>query len=84
MKQSGVDRPEDAIEDSLERFKEVVSIRPLTSLLLTGSSPVDLSISVSFDRNTVGKVELCCLDIVEELKEEKGNLFTMFPIGTTM
>ena len=62
----------------------MVSIRSLTSLLLAGSSSVDLSITVSFDGNTVGKVELCCLDVVEELKEEKGNLFTMFPIGTTM
>ena len=61
-----------------------MSICPLTLLLLAGSSPVDLSIPVSFDGNTVSKVELCCLDIVEELKEEKGNLFAMFPIGTTM
>ena len=62
----------------------MVSICPLTSLLLAGSSSVDLSIPVSFDRNTVGKVELCCLDVVEELKEEKGSLFTMFPISATM
>ena len=62
----------------------MVSICPLTSLLLAGSSPVDLSIPVLFDGNTVGKVELCCLDIVEELKEEKGNLFAMFPIDATM
>jgi len=62
----------------------MVSIHPLTSLLLAGSSSVNLSILVSFDGNTVGKVELCCLDIVEKLKEEKGSLFAMFPIGATM
>jgi len=35
--------------------------------------------------NMVGFEEVCKLSIVEELKfEEENNLFTKFPIGTTM
>jgi len=33
----------------------------------------------------VGNVKACELNVVDELKfEEKNNLFTIFPIGTTM
>ena len=38
-----------------------------------------------FAENTVGKLGSCELVVVEELKVEgKMNLFTIFPIGTTM
>ena len=84
LSQYGVARPEDAIEDSLERLKAVVGVLPLTSLLLAGSCPVELSIPVSFEGNTVGNAEVCDLGIVEELKVEERNLFAIFPIGATM
>jgi len=84
LSQYGVTCPEDAIEDSLERLKAVVGILPLISLLLAGSCPIELSIPVSFEGNTVGNVEVCDLGIVEELKVEERNLFAIFPIGATM
>ena len=38
-----------------------------------------------FEGNMVGNMKACELDIVEELKvKEKNNLFTIFPIGTTI
>jgi len=43
-----------------------------------------MSISVRFKEDTVGNARACDLDIVEELKVEERNLFTIFPIGTTM
>ena len=44
-----------------------------------------MSIPVQFEDSTVGKMNSCELDIIEELKvEERINLFTVFPIGTTM
>jgi len=44
-----------------------------------------MSIPVQFEDNTVGKTNSCELDVIEELKvEERKNLFTVFPIGTTM
>ena len=40
---------------------------------------------MQFEDNTVGKTNSCELDVIEELKvEERKNLFTVFPIGTTM
>jgi len=84
LSQYGIARPEDAIEDSLERLKAVVGVLPLTSLLLAGSYPVELSIPVSFERNTVGNAEFCNLGVVEELKVEERNLFAIFPIDATM
>jgi len=44
-----------------------------------------MSIPVQFVGNTVGKMNSCELDMFEELKVvEKMNLFTIFPIDTTM
>ena len=62
----------------------VVGVLPLTSLLLAGSCPVELSIPVLFEGNTVGNAEVCDLDVVEELIVEEKNLFAIFPIGTTI
>ena len=84
LSQYGIVCPEDAIEDSLERLKAVVGVLPLTLLLLAGSCPVELSIPVPFEENTVGNAEVCDLDIVEELIVEEKNLFAIFPIGTTI
>ena len=84
LSQYGAAHPENAIEDSLERLKVVVGVLPLTSQLLAGSCPVELSIPVPFEGNTVGNAEACNLGIVEELKVEERNLFTIFPIGATM
>ncbi len=40
---------------------------------------------MQFEDSMVGKTNSCELDIIEELKvEERMNLFTVFPIGTTM
>ena len=82
--QYGVAHPENAIKDSLERLKVVVGVFPLTSQLLAGSCPVELSIPVPFEGNTVGNAEACDLGVVEELKVEERNLFAVFPIGATM
>ena len=77
----GVARPEDAIEDSLERFKAVVGVLPLTLQLLAGTCPVEMSIPVWFKGYTVGNARACNLGIVEELRVEERNLFAIFPIG---
>ena len=40
---------------------------------------------MQFEDSTVGKMNSCELDIIEELKvEERKNLFAVFPIGTTI
>ena len=39
---------------------------------------------MQFNGCTVGNAEACNLDIVEELKVEERNLFTIFPISTIM
>ena len=62
----------------------VVGVLPLTLLLLAGSCPIELFISVPFEGNTVGNAEVCDLDVVEELIVEEKNLFAIFPIGTTI
>jgi len=84
LSQYGIACPEDVIEDSLERLKVVVGVLPLISLLLAGSCPVELSIPVPFEGNTVGNAEVCNLGIVEELIVEEKNLFAIFPIGATI
>jgi len=84
LSQYGIARPEDAIEDSLERLKVVVGVLSLISLLLAGSCPVELFIPVPFEGNTVSNAEVCDLGIVEELIVEEKNLFAIFPIGTTI
>jgi len=84
LSQYGIARPEDAIEDSLEKFKAVVGVLPLTSQLIAGTCSVEISIPVWFKDDTVGNARACGLDVVEELKVEARNLFAIFPIGTTM
>jgi len=44
--QYGVAYPEDAIEDSLQKFKAVLRVLPLTSQLLSDTCPVEMSIPV--------------------------------------
>jgi len=78
------DQVED-IEESLEKFFSVEEVLPFTSKLLTGMNPVGMSIPIQFEDNTVSKMNSCELDVIEELKvEERMNLFTVFPIDTTM
>jgi len=84
LSQYGIAHPEDAIEDSLERFKVVVGVLPLTSQLLAGTCHVEMSIPVQFKEDTVGNARACNLGIVEELTVEERNLFAIFPIGATM
>ena len=67
LSQYGIARPEDVIEDSLEKFKAVIGVLPLTSQLLTGTCPVEMSIPVQFKEDTVGNAGVCDLSIVEEL-----------------
>ena len=69
----------------LERLILIEGVLPLTSLLLLGEVPEDLSIPVLLVGNTVGKENCCELDVIVELKVGgKLNLFAIFPIGTTM
>ena len=84
LSQYGVARPEDAIKNSLERFKVVVGVLPLTLQSLAGTCPVEMSIPVRFKEDTVGNARACSLGIVEELRVEERNLSTIFPIGTTI
>jgi len=84
LSQYGVARPEDAIKESLEKFKAVVGVLPLTLQLLADTCPVEMSIPVQFKEDTVGNARACNLGVVEELKVEEKNLFTIFPIGATM
>jgi len=73
------------IEESLEKFFSVEEVLPLISKLLTGTNPVEMSITVQFEDSTVSKMNSCELDVIEELKvEERMNLFAVFPIGATM
>ena len=37
-----------------------------------------------FEEDMVGNAKAVELDVVEGLREEKKNLFTIFPIGTTI
>jgi len=62
----------------------VVGVLSLASQLLAGSCPVELSIPVLFEGNTVGNAEACDLGVVKELKVEERNLFAIFLIGTTI
>jgi len=84
LSQYSIAQPEDAIKDSLERFKAVVGVLPLILQLLAGTYPVKMFISMQFKEDTVGNARACNLDIIEELKVEERNLFAIFPIGTTM
>ena len=73
------------IDVSLERLILIKEVLPLTLSLFLKEIPEDLSIPVLLVWNTVGKENCCELVIIEELKVGgKLNLFTMFPIGTTI
>jgi len=70
---------------SLERLILIEGVLPLTSTLLLGEVPKDLSIPMLLVGNTVGKETCCKLNMIVELKVEvKLNLFAIFPIGTTI
>jgi len=79
---------EEQVEDidmSLERLISIEEVLPLTSMLFPGEVPIDLSIPMLLVGNTVGKVNCCELDMIVELRVGgKLNLFTIFPIDTTM
>jgi len=73
------------IDMSLERLILIERVLPLTSMLLLEEVPENLSIPVLLVGNMVGKENCCELDMIVELKVGgKLNLFTIFPIGTTM
>ena len=76
----------DAIKGSLEIFAVEVRFLPLTSKSNAGTCPIELSIPISFTKDTVGKKELTFAKlVVEGLKvEERKNLFVIFLIDTTM
>jgi len=72
-------QPEDAIEDSLEKFTAEVGILPLTSKSNIDTCPVELSIPMSFTEDTVGKEELMfALVVVEELKVEGKRIYLLY------
>ena len=82
----GVECPEEAIEDSLERLTKETGFLPLTSESETGICSVGMFISMSFTKDTAGKEVLMLGAIIEVLKlvGEKEDLFTVFPIGATI
>ena len=81
----GVDWPEDAIENFLERFIAVVGVLSLILRSFVGAYPLGMSIPVWFKEDMVGNTEAWELDVVEELKVEgKKNLFAIFPIGAAI
>ena len=59
-------------------------VLPFTSRSLAGVCPLKESIPVWFEEDMVGNAKAVELDVVEGLREEKKNLFTIFPIGTTI
>ena len=70
---------------SLERLVWIDLVLSLTSTLLPGEVPEDLSIPMLLVGNTVGKGNCCELDMIEKLKVGgELNLFAIFPIGATM
>jgi len=52
--------------------------------LLAGTYSVEMFIPIWFKGDTVSNARACDLGIVEELRVKEKNLFTIFPIGTTM
>jgi len=82
----GVECPEDAIKDSLERFTEEAGFLPLTSNLEVGTCPVGMTIPMSVAEDIVGIEDLTLRAVIVVLKfvGEKMDLFTIFPIGTTI
>jgi len=82
----GVERPEEAIENSLERLTEETGFLPLISESKTGICPVGMFIPMSFTKDIAGKEVLTLGAVIEVLKfvGEKEDLFAVFPIGTTI
>ena len=82
----GVEHPEEAIEDSLERLTEEIGFLPLTSESETGICPIGMSIPMLFTKDTAGKEVLTLGTIIEVLRfvGEKEDLFTVFLIGATI
>ena len=73
------------INTFLERLILIEEVLSLTSILLLEEVPKDLSIPMLLVGNTVGKENYYELDVIVELKVgRKLNLFTIFPIDTTM
>ena len=73
------------IDMSLERLISIEEVLPLISMLFLGEIPEDLSIPMLLVGVMVGKENCCELDVIVELKVGgKLNLFTIFPIGTTI
>jgi len=60
----GVDRLEDAIEDSLDKFTEETGFLPLTSKSDTDAYSVGMSIPMSFTIDTVGNEELTFVELI--------------------
>jgi len=82
----GVEHPEEAIKDSLERLTEETGFLPLISELETRICPVGMSIPISFTKDTAGKEVLMLRAVFKVLKfiGEKEDLFAVFPIGATI
>ena len=82
----GVECPEDAIEDSLERFTEETGFFPLTFNSEAGTCPVGMFISMLFAEDIVSIEDLTLRAVIVVLKfvGEKMDLFAIFPIGTTI
>ena len=79
----GVTQLEDIVEESLEKFLLVVGDLSLISKLKADNCPVELSITVWFTEDTVGKVELeSCWECI--FAEEMKNLFPKSLTGTTI
>ena len=69
----GVERPDEAIEDSLERFTGEKEFLPLTFDSLLETCPIGMSIPMSFAEDIVGIGDLVLGAVFEELMfvEEK-------------
>ena len=82
----GVKHPEDAIEDSLERFTEEAGFLPLISNSEARTRPVGMSIPMLFVEDIVGIEDLTLRAVIVVLKivGEKMGLFAIFPIGATI
>ena len=59
-------------------------VLPLTSRSLVGVCRLEESIPMQFEEDIVGNAKAVELDVIEELREEKRNLFAIFLIGTTI
>ena len=64
----GVERPEEAIKDSLERFTGEIEFLPLTFNSIAGTCPVGMSIPMSFAEDIVGIEDLMLRAMFDVLK----------------